>query len=509
MNLKQWCDVDESLYIAESDERYKQYAGLDYSEQLIQKLAEMKLRNAQIFLSSFSEPKEIILSAIENIADAKTKKLELKLHNVRNKRIASAKHQIGNAPVNWSTWRQFNSIQKDPTIRKKVFDEFITKTKYIAPIIENRFKCIKEVYQEFGGSIKVKTSSDENPIRKHKIKDRPNLIKVIKNPLDGYLEAEKISYIQLINFVKSLGSIAKRPFRNFLEDISIKVLKRNAEYYDDFYYFRNKVYSDFEKNFSRIDPLKQVSRTLDKMRFDRSKIFFDVEDRINKYPSPICFFIQIPNDIRVLYKSESPYFDLQACFHETGHAIHASSIEPSLEYWSRYNFPMGIAEIFSIFLERLTKNRLYIKSQLGISDERMLDEITERNRFMELFFLTFYTANSLMKAEFWYKNLSLYHATSLYSKLITDYTGSEVPGEYWMLHHILPESIMYVPSYLIAAVRALELEIYLQNKFGEKWWSEDKSGDVIRQIMRPGAEIELSRFSKLDSKLYIDKTLNR
>jgi hypothetical protein len=68
--------------------------------------------------------------------------------------------------------------------------------------------------------------------------------------------------------------------------------------------------------------------------------------------------------------------------------------------------------------------------------------------------------------------------------------------------------IMYVPSYLIAAVRALELEIYLQNKFGEKWWSEDKSGDVIRQIMRPGAEIELSRFSKLDSKLYIDKMLN-
>ncbi|HZE77191.1 MAG TPA: hypothetical protein VE089_01440, partial [Nitrososphaeraceae archaeon] len=147
MNLKQWCEVDERLYIAEADERYKQYASLNYSERLIEKLAEMKLLNAQIFLSSFSEPEEIILSAIENIADAKTKKLELKLHNVRNKRIASTKHQIGNTPVNWSTWRQFNSIQNDPTIRKKVFDEFIIKTKYIAPIIENRFKRIKEIYE--------------------------------------------------------------------------------------------------------------------------------------------------------------------------------------------------------------------------------------------------------------------------------------------------------------------------------------------------------------------------
>jgi hypothetical protein len=72
VNLKQWCEVDERLYIAESDERYKQYAGLNYSERLIENLAEMKLINAQIFLSSFSEPKEIILSAIENIADAKT-----------------------------------------------------------------------------------------------------------------------------------------------------------------------------------------------------------------------------------------------------------------------------------------------------------------------------------------------------------------------------------------------------------------------------------------------------
>ena len=28
--------------------------------------------------------------------------------------------------------------------------------------------------------------------------------------------------------------------------------------------------------------------------------------------------------LRILYKRESPYFDFQACFHETGHAMHAS-----------------------------------------------------------------------------------------------------------------------------------------------------------------------------------------
>jgi len=91
------------------------------------------------------------------------------------------------------------------------------------------------------------------------------------------------------------------------------------------------------------------------MEFDINRIHFDTEDRKNKYPSPICFFIHIPDDIRVLYKKESPYFDLQGCFHETGHAIHANSIGKDNEYWDKYRIPMGIEEIFSIFLERVTK----------------------------------------------------------------------------------------------------------------------------------------------------------
>src|SRR5574339_687915 len=131
-----------------------------------------------------------------------------------------------------------------------------------------------------------------------------------------------------------------------------------------------------------------------------------------------------------------------------GHAIHAASIDPSADYWNRYGFSMGIAEIFSIFLERLTKDRRYLSS-IGVSDARTLDELEQRNNFMELFFVTFYAANSLMKAEFWRRRLTMDKASELYSRLIKEYTGIDLPGEYWMLHHILPDAIMYVPSYLI------------------------------------------------------------
>ena len=142
------------------------------------------------------------------------------------------------------------------------------------------------------------------------------------------MEQENISYEKLIEFVKTIGQRAKKPFKDALDVIGKSILGAEPNYYDDFYFFRNKIYSDLDDSFSSIEPVVDVQRILTNMEFDLSKIDFDTEDRRNKYPSPICFFVNVPNDIRILYKKESPYFDFQACFHETGHAMHASSIDP-------------------------------------------------------------------------------------------------------------------------------------------------------------------------------------
>jgi hypothetical protein len=74
-----------------------------------------------------------------------------------------------------------------------------------------------------------------------------------------------------------------------------------------------------------------------------------------------------------------------------------------------------------------------------------------------------------------------------------------------MLHHILPDAIMYVPSYLLAAVRAAELDRHLQDRFGEEWWTQTEAGTYIREIMEPGAKIDLSRFSRLDNSIFMNE----
>jgi hypothetical protein len=148
LNLEHWCDLDELIYISETDEQYKQYAGLSYNEKLIEHLTEIKINSSQIFIDFFSEPRELLLGSIEDIAYSKAKKLELELHNVRNTKIVSSRHTIKGSPVNWSSWRQFNSSEMDHKKRKDVYDEFISKTHYIAPIIEKRFSLIKSVYKK-------------------------------------------------------------------------------------------------------------------------------------------------------------------------------------------------------------------------------------------------------------------------------------------------------------------------------------------------------------------------
>lgn len=482
MNLKEWCEIDEIVYSAETNEQYLQFAGYDYDKKNIENISKMKFLISEIFVRSFSKPRILFLSSIENISESKTKTLELKLHYLRGTKIKSRYFKFNGKQVNWNNWRQFNSCENDNKKRKIVFDEFIKKTKYISPVINLRFKRIREIYSNFSDKI------NENSRKTF-------------NPLDGYLISEKITFSELRVLVSELGQRARARFQSEL-NCGSKLIGKDPEYYDDFYFFRNRIFSGIEKSFLKINPVTTVKKTLRSIGFDFSKIHFDTNDRPNKYPSPICFFVKVQSDIRVLYKNESPYFNLQSCYHETGHAMHASSINPDLNYWEKYKFPMGIAEIFSILIERLTKNPLYLKD-IGITNDKVLCELVSKNNFMELFFLIFYTANSLMKMEFWNRNLTIYETSRLYEKLIKKYMGLEVPGEYWMLHHILPESIMYVPSYMLAAIRAAELERYLINRFGERWWNDPVAGKKIKEVMSKGGTINLNEFSKLDQNIFM------
>src|SRR5260370_8178533 len=114
-------------------------------------------------------------------------------------------------------------------------------------------------------------------------------------------------------------------------------------------------------------PIRQLKR----FGFNTKKIHVDVEDGPKKTHSAVAFFVQIPNDARVLVKPISPYTDMEASYHEFGHAMHATSVDPHLSLWDRESLSHGVAEIFSTFLESLVEDRLSLTNKFSLSEEHV------------------------------------------------------------------------------------------------------------------------------------------
>jgi hypothetical protein len=285
-----------------------------------------------------------------------------------------------------------------------------------------------------------------------------------------------------------------------------EIVGRKPQYYDDFYFMRNAVFSKLPH--VKVDPIASILRTSKELGFDTSKILLDKEDRPDKYASPFCSFVKVPTDVRVSYKPENPINDLSSVFHEYGHALHATTIRADLPYWDKYVTNNGLNETFSILFESIIHDPHYLHHQLGIDEDAAAD-IVRRLRFARLYSVAFYAANSLFRIDTWEKKLPFEEWDAHYAKHIKECMGVDIPGQYWQLHHILPESLMYVPSYLLADINAVHIIDECTDEWGREWWREKASGIKIRNLMQDGAQSPCGTFEQIDAKEFIADLVKR
>ena len=454
---------------------FRQSVGLKFDKGKLSGLEAESSRHYESFVKRFGTKPEALFQLVSiEVASSKTYRLYLDLCEARTSKVVSRKHQVNGAPVNWGSWRQYASGTDDSGARKALFDAFVAKTTVLAPIVKARFDGIARAMRGLG-----------------------------TDPLANYLGFEGIDFETLVSFVDRLGSKLKSGFRDSLDQYSREILGREAEYYDDFYFFRGRVFRKYSNDFPmRVDPVPQIIRTMRKMGLDARRVKVDDVDRKGKSASAFCAAIKVPTDIRLSYRKSNPLEDFTGVFHEFGHGIHGCSISREVPFEEKYGVPPGVAEVFSIFFEGLMENPLYLRHDLGLSGA-VTSDLLERFRFNSLFFATFYSANSMMKLKYWREGLTIGEASKLYSDLTAKYMGIRYPGQYWLLHHVMPEYVLYSPSYLLAAVRASELKATLTAEFGERYWEERGAGKFLLELMAPGRRIELGRFSKLDETHFV------
>ncbi|MDO8661428.1 MAG: hypothetical protein Q7K43_06060, partial [Candidatus Woesearchaeota archaeon] len=316
LELKNWCETQEHIGVSLRKEHWKMQIGLSYSKKKIRILEKESKIHGETFLKRWKKPEELYQEAVGSIASEKTYKLELELEELRRTKITS---KVGNKTINWPTWRQFAASAPDKQ-RKKVFDEFIHKSKIIEPVIHRKFDQETTIFANYG-----------------------------LEPLSMYCKDHHMTLATLRETVQTLASGIKKQFISQWQEYSNELFNREPEYYDDLYVLRNKIFAKIPK--PKLKPLVVVQEILNKQGFGKNTIREDSADRPKKYPSPFCSFIKIPSDIRVSYKAEGSINDMTSVLHEYGHAIHASSIRPELPYWVRYNLNEGLAESFSTLYE--------------------------------------------------------------------------------------------------------------------------------------------------------------
>ena len=477
LELNEWCARYEDIRAKLMEQYYNHRAGLPYDKKLMDKLSKELANLCRIFLDEFREPRRMFLECIYQVARDERLEIELEFEEKRMEIIKSNKFTLNGMPVNWGSWRKFNARVDDPVKRKELFDEFIRKASELASLVEKRMEISREVYARYG-----------------------------LTPLDAYLELEQLSYDELYNLVEKLGSGAKETFLKAADHYAPEVLgKDKYEYYDDYYTWRGRIYRPLNKYFEGLNPIDKVIELLKCLEVDPSKISVDDEDRPKKSPSAFCFWIKVPDDVRVVYRKVAPFTDFGSVFHEFGHGLHGVSANPMDPVWKRYVIPMSVAETFSFLTEYLLEDEIYLKEELKLPDDA-IREIIDRRRFMHLTFLTFYATNSLMKIEFWKYHYDAIKAAERWQELSKKFF-IEVPGNYWLLHHIMPSYDLYSPSYMIAAVRVAVIKRRLREEFGEKWWRNSEAAKLIKKLAEARGEFNVKEWP-LKPEVYLEEVCN-
>ena len=416
------------------------------------------------------------LGALEAVADEARLPYRLELAEKRLEIVSTDKYTIRGRGVTWASWRQFNAITDDPKARQGVFDTFVSKAIKLAPLVQRQFDAANRAYAKYRMS-----------------------------PLDAYLDLEGMSYQELTGLVERLGDGARQPFLRAAEHYAQEIKGGPLEYYDDFYYFRGRIFQPLNTHFAKLNPLASVHKVLRGLGFPVERISVDSEDRPKKSPSAFCFAIRVPKDIRVVYKPVSPVSDFGSLFHEFGHGIHGASGRPQDPPWKRYMVSRSVSETFSFLIEALLTNPLFLTEDLGLSSQAA-QEVVDRRHFMELYFVVFYTANSLMKLAYWHEGFTPKQASKRWQELTRRFY-IEVPGDYWLLHHVMPDYLIYSPSYLVAAVRVTSLEHQLTKEFGDRWWRQPAAGEYIAQLAATRGEFPIDQIP-LNPDQYLAKIRN-
>jgi hypothetical protein len=488
-DLDTWCRAAEETMIGLSWVEYGQGSGLkipedEKNEGVLSKQMEDLAKRLLFLVNEGTIPRSglpttFINDCIYNSHKSVSFPLQIGIEEARNNVIAGGYTLKDGRPVNLNTWRLFNKENlSNHEARDKVFH-----------------MIVEDAYRLLGPKVSTFLNSS-----------RENFARYNMTLFDVFAEQVGASKEKILEIIKKTGEYAKKPFKEAAEDLWPSLVGREPKPEDDFYVIRSAVSNAINPIFPQIESEKLLLELMDgdlQIKNFVRHVAMDTRRRKGKSSSPGTFTIKIPTIIKLQYNLQTPFEDTQSGLHEAGHSIHYASIDPNRPYWDKYVFTPSTAEVFSVLFEGLATDPTFLKKKIGLTDDEKIRKIQELSRFNELFFMAFYPLNSRVKIAIFEEGLDVDQTSKMYEKLATEY-GLHLPGNYWLAHHILPQTdFIYEPAYIVANIRAADMRARLADKYGEDWWQNKQAGQyLVDNAFKPGNSVKLDDFSSLESDAY-------
>ncbi|HOO55647.1 MAG TPA: M3 family metallopeptidase [bacterium] len=235
-----------------------------------------------------------------------------------------------------------------------------------------------------------------------------------------------------------------------------------------------------------------------------TKIKIDDEIREKKHPRAACYSMTVPDDIRITVKPSGGKPDFETFFHEGGHAMHyANTEEKDWEYQSLGN--NAVTEGFAIFFENiwgdyewLLKYRELVEEynrfqpvdkRVPVMTDSDMGKIIRNNVFWKVYMVRRYNWAKLLYESILHGGEKEYYADfykgdyddphRVYKELFSEAYGFKLTDTEALRFRTDVDSFFYAADYARAFLLSEQLDMYMRNNYGKKWFDDTRAGDDL------------------------------
>jgi hypothetical protein len=231
-----------------------------------------------------------------------------------------------------------------------------------------------------------------------------------------------------------------------------------------------------------LDSLRRLGLDLD----GQPNIRLDLDDRPQKSPRACVVPSDPPAVVHLITRAQGGLNDYRAFLHEAGHALHYAGSAEALPYTFRaVARDHALTEIYSYIVEAISSESGWHERYFGLSEEQAAEN-AEAAGFVELLLFRRYEAKLRFELEFWSGFGSGSNGMpARYSELLTEASGVRYLPDNYLADM---DAGFYSADYLRAWIRSSQLREYLRNEFGDGWWSDPRTGDLLRGLWMEGTQ---------------------